>query len=119
MLEELCTEIVIWESEKDRIILLIDVNEDVGNPYMTAQLGNIGLKEATLDRHNQSWDRQATYHRGQDPIDGIFVSANLQFQDSGYLPFSETPSDHRGIWVKVKEEDVFWLFYGKVGTPRQ
>ena len=114
MLYELCMEIVSCQLENDQIILLIDANEYVGDPYMTTRLVIIGPKEAILDRHNQAWGRQPKYYRGQDPINRIFVSAHHQVQAAGYLPFGEAPSDHRGIWVKVKEEEVFGYSMEKV-----
>ena len=80
----------------------MDANEHVENNRMTECFEALDLKEAILDKHWVVHGTQPTYQRGSDPIDGIFVSANIKAQAAGYLPFGEGPSDHRGIWVKVQ-----------------
>ena len=34
-------------------------------------------------------------------------SDNIEIEVAGYLPFGEGSSDHRGIWIKVKEASMF------------
>ena len=113
MLTELCEAIKAWQEEGDHIILLMDANEHVGNAHLTQVFEDIGLKEAILSQH-QDEGFQSTHQRGSDPIDGIFISANLNVEASGYLPFGEGSSDHRGLWIKVKEEDLFGYNMEKV-----
>ena len=117
MLEELCAEIVKWQAENDLIIVLMDANEHVGNNYMTECFETLDLKEALLDKHREINGTQPTYQRGSDPIDGICIAANITVQAAGYLPFGEGPSDHRGIWVKVKEDSVFGYSMEKLTPP--
>ena len=111
MLEELGEAIKSWQEEGDSIILLMDANENVSNDNMNDFFDELGMKEAILDRHHDQQDYQPTYHRGRDPIDGIFVSNHLDIEAAGYLPFGDSPSDHRGLWVKIKEDfflDIQW-----------
>ena len=114
MLIELCNAIKQWQEEGNNIVLLMDANENVGNNNMTQTFEKIGLKEAILSRHRVSQGTQVTYQRGRDPIDGIFVSANLAIEAAGYLSFGEGASDHRGIWIQVKQENVFGYNMDKV-----
>ena len=97
MIEELCDEIRKWQDLGDLIMLMTDVNEHVGNDFITNTFQAVGLKEAILDQHLEMHDPQPTYQRGSDPIDGIFISANIEIQSAGYLPFGDAPSDHRAI----------------------
>ena len=41
------------------------------------------------------------------PIDGIFVSSNVEISTGGYLPFEVVPSDYRALWIKVKIDLAF------------
>ena len=117
MLDELCGEITKWQEEGDRIILMMDVNEHVDNDNISTTFENMGLTEAIIGRHQEDAGYQATFNRGRDPIDGIFVSQELHIQSAGYLPFGESPSDHRGLWIKLKEEDVFGYSMEKIDPP--
>ena len=114
MLQELCEAIKEWQEEGDRIILLMDANENVSNDHMTEIFDALGMKEVILDRHQESQDLQPTYHRGSEPIDGIFISNDIEVEAAGYLPFGESPSDHRGLWVKIKEESLFGYSMEKI-----
>ena len=114
MLTELCEAIQKWQDEGDSIILLMDANEDVSNEDITAKFQILGMKEAILDRHKARQGLQPTYNRGRVPIDGIFVSDNIEVEAAGYLPFGESPSDHRGLWVQIKEESIFGYSMEKV-----
>ena len=87
-------------------MVMMDVNEHVGNDFVTSTFQDVGLKEAILDRHMEEHGIQPTYQRGSDPIDGNFISANIDIELAGYPPFGDAPSDHRAIWVKVKEQTV-------------
>ena len=75
----------------------MDANEHVGETNISDIFRAIGLTEAILDRHKNKASTQPTYQRGSEPIDGIFVSANIEVEASGYLPFGDAPSDHRVI----------------------
>ena len=95
----------------------MDANENVGNIHITNRFEAVGLKEAILDKHREKEGIQPTYQRGREPIDGIFISHNLEIEEAGYLPFGEGPSDHRGLWIKIKEDDIFDYSMGKVTPP--
>ena len=95
MLQELCEQILIWQNEGDQIILMMDANEHVGSAHITEVLKAIGLREAILEKHKEEKGYAPTYQRGNDPIDGIFISDTLHISAGGYLPFGDAPSDHR------------------------
>ena len=41
----------------------------------------------------------------------------VDIEAAGYLPFGDSPSDHRGLWVKIKEESLFGYSMEKVVPP--
>ena len=97
---------------------MIDANDHVGDESIKSAFEDIGLKEAILERHEEQHGYQATYSRGKDPIDGIFVSEQIQVEAAGYLPFGDSPSDHRGLWIKMKEEELFGYTMDKIEAPQ-
>ena len=102
MILDLIDDIKVWQEQGDQIMLLTDANEHVGNEEFISAFREIGLTEAILDKHRDTNGVQLTHQRGKDPIDGIFLSANIEVQAAGYLSFGEAPSDHRGLWVQLK-----------------
>ena len=66
----------------------------------------IGAENAILDMYPNIAD-VPTYHRGSNPIDGIFVSASIAVNNAGYLPFGVFPSDHRGMWIDISFHTIF------------
>ena len=117
MLDELSSEIDKWQQEGENIILMIDANEHIDHENIKQSFAALGLHEAILQRHKQQQGYKPTYQRGSDPIDGIFASANLEIEAAGYLPFGEGASDHRGLWVKIKEDSMFGYSMEKITPP--
>ena len=85
-----------WRAAGDRIILFIDVNEHVLRGPLSRQLTNptIGLKEIT----SKFWPigtEPHTHFRGSQPIDGIYVSLEIEATSLLSLSFHEGVGDHR------------------------
>ena len=116
MMEELGNEIRSWQEDGDSIIVMLDANDHVDHSVGDT-FHDLGLKEAIIDRHHDRYGYQPTHQRGRHPIDGIFISDHLQVEAAGYLPFGESPSDHRGLWVKFKENHLFGFKMDKIDPP--
>ena len=56
----------------------------------------------------------ATQHRGSDPIDDIFISAEIKVERSGYLAFGDGPGDHRGIFADICQDSLFGGEFQKI-----
>ena len=52
----------------------IDVNEHAMIGDLPIKLQQLGLEEVIINKHEETTGLEPTCHRGQDPIDGIFVS---------------------------------------------
>ena len=98
-----------WLEKRERIVLLIDCNEDIRNGTLSEKLESIGLRSAPRFKHGEK-DMPPTQHRGSTPIDDIFVSEDINIVKTGYLPFGDGPGDHRGIFIDVTRESL-------VGSP--
>ena len=79
-----------------------DMNDHVGGDTITNFADSLNLREAILEKHSATKGYVPTWQRGNDPIDGIFISPTLHITQGGYLPFGESPGDHRAIWVTIQ-----------------
>lgn len=115
ILEDLTEAINMWrDKEKDQIILMMDCNQNVQSPEIKEWSSNLNLREVMIETH--PGPLPPTYHRGRLPIDGIFVSASIEIQACGYLPFGEIPSDHRALWLDISYDNAFGFNPPKVTT---
>ena len=96
---DLGRDILRWTANGEQLIIAGDWNENVKEHNITDWMALFGLKEAVASLH--SGRPPPTYHRGSDPIDGIFISKELDPSRSGYLDFGELPGDHRGLWMDL------------------
>ena len=96
---DLIEQLQVWISEGDRIILMMDVNADVGTSMFVRDLADIGIVSALRRAHKGPYP--ATYNRGSSQIDDIFVSASLPITQCGLFPFGDAPGDHRGVYVDI------------------
>ena len=101
---DLGKDILKWKATGEQLILAGDWNENIKGHNITEWMELFGLKEAVTELHPGT--PPPTYHRGSEPIDGIFVSTELSPSRSGYLDFGELPGDHRGIWIDIPNIQV-------------
>ena len=97
-------EIKIWLEEGDQIILAGDWNENV-LAVQKKHLEQLGIREVLLEKYGSA---PATYDRGSNPIDGIFMPTTLNIKQGGYLSFGEgIISDHCALWVDITYRNAF------------
>jgi len=109
-------EILTWQAEGDTVILVADMNKDVRSMTIQDMLWAVGLTDGPTTLHASP---PATYNRGTNPIDGIFLPSNLvDHCDSGYLAFSAAvPSDHRALWLDIPAKYVYPLKQETIEQP--
>ena len=101
-----------WMSDGDKIVLLIDSNDDVRSGSFDRELRQLGLHSGIRTRHGNT--PPPTMHKGSVPIDDIYVSRNVMIGKSGYLPFGDGPGDHRGIYIDVDLQNLVGGDYHKI-----
>ena len=95
-----------WRSQGDRIILMIDANENV----LTGQLADslradeVGMVEAVHSRTPGPGPK--TWFRGKESIDGIWISNDLVCKGTSYLPFHADLGDHRPVCIDLTISSV-------------
>ena len=100
-MEDLQQELQTAMNQGDQLIVMGDFNEHIGKENMQAFATALNLREAIIDRHSQFQGYAPTHQKGEDPIDGIFISSTLHISQEGYLPFGEAPGNHRALWISI------------------
>ena len=101
--QDLCEVLSTWLQTGANIILGMDANEDVRRGPLSQRLSVLGLQEA-ITRHHHPCSPPATQNRNRSriPIDGIWVTGNVEVTRAGYTAFGGgCPSDHRGLWIDI------------------
>ena len=95
LLQDLGEAIKTSHNNGEQVVLMMDCNSNVQDSQFQAWIEDIGLENGLLDEACPIMP--ATYHRGSQPIDGIFISPSLQAVNKGFLEFGYYPSDHRAL----------------------
>jgi hypothetical protein len=114
--------LIEWWQAGDRIIIFLDANEDMmAGPFQQMLMGNgsLHMREAVFVRHpDPQWHTMATFQcgdrSGQFPIDGCFVTLDLNPDAATWLSASCCPGDHRFLLMDINMEaligdNLFWV----------
>ena len=105
LLEDLGEIIRGYQAQGEQIILMMECNTNTQDSQFRRWIQEVDLDNGILDLDNPNMP--ATYHRGTNPIDGIFMSPALQATKKGFLQFGYFPSDHRALWVDLTMQNAF------------
>ena len=94
-----------WIKNKEKIILFIDANEDLHNGPLVKILRKDNLKDLIQDSTEEK--RPNTHHLVKDQIDGVFVSEDVDYTGSRYLPFWSGIGDHRAKVIDIPHQVLF------------
>ena len=101
MLDELRQQLVQWRQAGERLMIMMDVNEDATTGRFQRMLRSHPLRMRSLhqDLHpDPKWKFTATHKRGRRPIDGAWATPDIQADRSTWLSFTKSISDHR-FWI--------------------
>ena len=113
MLEDLCTDIAQWSDLGDKIVLMIELIENITSNTVPDIFSNVGLKYAIITHCHSVTGMVSTYQRESHAIDSIYTLRTLQVSTGGYLPFVIISSDHQLLWLKI---DFYSAFGTKIDT---
>ena len=102
--KHLVEQVVKWRAKKEKIVLMIDMNEDVRKAKLTSKLEDAGLISPFRQKHGSN--QPATFHLGSVPIDDIFVSRDIAVARAGYGAFGDGPGDHRPLFLDIEEDSI-------------
>ena len=112
--DDLCAALRQWREQGDRLILMMDANENVYSGKFGQRLSEEGidLKEAV---HAQTKGQGPhTHNRGSQPIDGIWFTPDLELTGASYLPFDGSLGDHRPVVADFSQRSVLGTNLPKV-----
>ena len=113
---DLLSQIRKWRQKGERIILTIDLNEDVCSAQFSEQLNTLGLHSAIRSRHG-SYNVPATQHTGSRPIDDIYITKDILCLRSGFCAFGDGPGDHRSLFADLSLECILGEAPQKIVRP--
>ena len=115
--DDLLAQLRKWRTKGDRIVLMMDANEDVVDGAMCRQSGeeNLNLREVVFS-HIQAKGPN-TYFRGKDAIDGIWVSEEIETSAAAYLPFDPELGDHRTVVVNITKKSLLGTQGPRIKPP--
>ena len=86
-----------WIHYGDKIVLMLDANEDVHDGLLSKSLVLMGPVSVQQSRFGRTM-MTPTYQRGSVPIDNIFVSRSITSVRADMLGFGNDPGDHRALF---------------------
>ena len=89
------------------IMLCGDFNEDLASPRSKVQqlAKDLNMREVITERHGIE-NAPKTYEYGSKPIDGIFLSDNMNIVKGGYIDSMECPGDHCALWIDIDKKEM-------------
>ena len=91
----------LWREKGDRLVLLMDANDHVVDGELAMRLRGEGLAMEEAVHSRNPGQGPPTHFRGSQPIDGIWVTPDVEVCGAAYLPFDACLGDHRPVLVDV------------------
>jgi hypothetical protein len=116
--KHLLKQITEWQAGRDRIILFMDHNEHVINGPLgkaLAEKDGPDLQEAIV--HHTRTSPGATFFRGSKPIEGLWISSNLNVSNACVMPFGYGIGDHRAFILDIPIKSLIGEDPVKIACP--
>ena len=113
--DDLLADLEAFKAAGEQLIVMGDWNHPID--IVQQKLATVGLEDAILSLHKDT-PAPATYNRGRNTIDGIFVSATLRAIAGGFCMFNAILlSDHRALWIDVPLVALLGFEMPNIVTP--
>ncbi len=116
--QHLISQLTQWRSDGERIILFMDHNKHTYDGPLGRALANTdgpGLQETVL--HHTGRRTGATFFRGSKPIDGPWVTSDVDIANTCVMPFGYGTGDHRMFVLDITMESLVGKTLTKVVRP--
>ena len=104
-----------WLASGERLIIFMDFNEHVLRGKLPRLLQQAGLEEVSHTRWGGMEPK--TFARGSQPIDGIYISQELEVTSIMILPFDESIGDHRTMLIDISTRSTVGVYQYKIIRP--
>jgi hypothetical protein len=92
-MKNLFTNLQAWINNGERIILAVDLNNNVTNFQFISMLNSIGLIDIITIKYSSTCSLAETHQMGSILIDSICISSSLSILRTGYYPVDQALSD--------------------------
>ena len=106
--DDLCEVLKTWRSKGDRIILMMDANDNVFSGKLSKRLAEepIDMKEAVHGVKPGQGPNTHIRNTKSVPINGIWHTPEIQVRKASYLPFDLCLGDHRPVVVDFSQASI-------------
>jgi hypothetical protein len=115
--KDLYQQIKKWRATRERMILLMDLNGNhlINGLYDKIGRGSDGMEEFT----HRCWGRTPpnTHSRGSVPIDGGYISPEIEIINLSMLNFVDSPDNHRSLLLDVSTSSMLGEHLNKICRP--
>lgn len=117
--EDLVTQLKSWREQGDRLIVFMDVNDDIYRGEIAQALTGEaeGLRMVEAITHCTKVASPATYFRGSKPIDGCWTTTDVMVTNACLMPVGFGVGDHRLLVVDVTTESLIGKDPVKIVRP--
>jgi hypothetical protein len=116
--KDLVKQIKEWRAAGDRIILFMDHNKHVINRPLGKDLADkegLDLREAII--HHMGTNPGMTFFQGSKPIDGLWISSNLDIGNACVMPFGYSIVDHCAFILNIPIKSLVGVDPIKIVQP--
>lgn len=95
-----------WKGQGDRLVLMMDANENVLQGHLCRQLQADDIDMVEVVHDQVPGEGPKTWFRGKESIDGIWATRDLDIIGASYLPFDAELGDHRPVVLDITTQSV-------------
>ena len=95
-----------WREEGDKLILILDGNENMKNGQLARMLRTPDLDMKDAIKSRSGMDGPATFVRGSRQIDAAWVTPDIEISAASFLPFFFGVGDHRAIMLDLPQHSL-------------
>ena len=104
--QDLIRQLKEWREQGEKLILLLDSNENMPNGPLSRMLLHPDLGMIDAVQHRSSLPGPHTFIRGSRQIDGAWVTPYVDIDRACFLPFYFGMGDHRGILMELPQRTI-------------
>ena len=105
-----------WRNQGDRLILMMDANENLANgPLSNALKADLDMRDLVETRTGKGGP--ATWFRGRHQIDGAFATSDIDCTGARFLPFWYGIGDHRAVVIDIPMQSLIGEQLLRVARP--
>ena len=106
-----------WREEGDKLILMLDGNENMETVRLERMLRNPDFDMQDVVKLCSNTEGPATFVRGSRKIDGAWVTPGIEISTAYFLPFYFGVGDHIGILFDIPHRSLIGGAVHKITKP--